>query len=99
MNMIARLINLGHIRKGTWVGVRMNNHHLSMTLVVEATSSCGTLVAVDPTHMRSYQVPPDLICEVDGMQVSRFLAQADLLPDGTKPLNITRRGRKRKVTV
>lgn len=96
MTVIHNLIQSGFIKVGTWVGVHVHSPgRVSQMVVHEITSSDHIICEHVQTCVR-YKVPPGLIQEVDGMQLSRYLSQADLDAQGRKR-NQRKRGRKPKV--
>lgn len=95
MTVITTLMQSGHIKPGTWLGIRTRTHVRQM--VVTQVSPPDVILVSDPQDLTKYKVRCDHICEVEGMQLHRYLAQADLNPDGTPIQNLTRRGRKRKI--
>jgi hypothetical protein len=94
--VVANLVKLGHIGVGTWLGVSHDGNHV-IQMVVHETHVPNHLVLVNPQDALLYKVKCDHVCEVSGMQMHRFLAQADLTAQGLPIQNLTRRGRKRKM--
>lgn len=94
MTLVQTLMHQGRIKSGTWVGVKVSSHMKHM--VVHQIAPPDQVLLQDPRDLNLYKVHCDHICEVDGMQLHRYCAQADLNPDGTPIQNLTRRGRKRK---
>lgn len=97
MNVIQNLIQGEFIRKGTWVGVRNSHKPITQRLVVERWLPDGDLIVRDMQNHQLFRMPPQLVAEIDGMTLDRFLEQADLDPQGIRKQNLVRRGRKPKV--
>jgi hypothetical protein len=91
-NLIAQKL----IAEGTWVGLRNGDRAVIKRLAVQSVTKDNKIVAVDYSNNSTVKLDPDLIAEIDGMKIERFLAQADLNSRGEKITGIKRRGRKPK---
>ena len=94
MTIIDNLIKGQFIKPGTWIGVDTNNRQVLYRYVVDDISVSGEITATDVRTMSRLRIRHDIITEVDGMRLDRFLQQADLDETGCKITGIKRRGRK-----
>lgn len=94
--ILDNLIDQKLITRGTWVGLHNGDRPVIKRLSVLSVTADRRIIAVDYSTNSTVQVPADSIVEVDGMSLSRYLAQADLNSEGHKITGIKRRGRKPK---
>jgi hypothetical protein len=97
--VIARLLLKGLIKKGSILGLRdPKTHRVYNRYVVRAASSEPQL-AIEAQHMQNQQtlmLDCNAIVEVDGMEMSRYLAHADLNSNGESINRGKKRGRRPK---
>lgn len=94
--IINNLLKQNLIKKGTWIGVSSNHTCITHRYVVEQVTDHHSVIVTDPAQNCKLKIPPDVILEIDGMNLTRFCAQADLDAEGIKIQNMKRRGRKPK---
>ena len=94
MSVIQNLIEARFIKPGTWIGVNTNSRTILQRYVVDELRNNGEIVATDVQTMNKIRLRGEVIAEIDGMRLDRFLQQADLNNDGLKITGIKRRGRK-----
>lgn len=90
------LIEQKLITKGTWIGLKNGNRPVVTRLWVQTITCDNKLVAVDHNNNQTVVLDPQMIVEIDGMNLERFCQQADLTCEGKKITGIKRRGRKPK---
>lgn len=94
--IIANLVKQNLIGKGTWIGIGDKSHPVIYRIVVESITTSGDVIGIDYLTNQKVKVQQHMVVEIDGMNISRFLSQADLDSNGVKIQNLVRRGRKPK---
>lgn len=94
--ILENLIKQNLIKQGTWIGITNHGKPVIHRLAVESVTNAGDLIGIDYTTNQKMRVAQEAVVEIDGMNISRFLEQADLDKNGEKVVNRVRRGRKPK---
>jgi hypothetical protein len=96
MELIKNLIECKLIQPGTWLGLKTaQEYRVHYRLRVEQVSAEQVWACV-PHSGEVVPICAEHICEVDGMNLIRLCAQADLDAQGRKLKPQTKRGRKPK---
>lgn len=95
--MFDNLIKQNLVRKGTWLGIAQSGNQVYTRVSMEHITSDGHIVGMDCRTNQRVKFSAMMVAEIDGMSVNRFLAQADLDPQGRKIENLVRRGRRPKI--
>jgi glycerol-3-phosphate dehydrogenase len=94
--IFQNLVKHNLIKQGTWIGITNHGNSVIHRISVESITSSGDLIGIDYTNNQKVRVTSQAVVEIDGMNISRFLEQADLDKNGEKIVNLVRRGRKPK---
>jgi hypothetical protein len=95
VSTIKNLIQHNRLVNGTWLGLSLNGNQVVRRVCV-SSSTANQLCAIDYSTNTEIIVNPLSVIEIDGMTVSRWLAQADLDSSGQKLLSGKKRGRRIK---
>lgn len=95
--MFDNLIKQQLVRRGTWLGLAQPGAPVFTRVSMEYMTKDGQIVGMDCRTNQRVKFSTLMVVEIDGMDVNRFLAQADLNSQGLKIENLVRRGRKPKI--